>query len=71
MYSRSVFVWFVVGGFFGDGYILLLVKSMRVRFNGSHRQRSYQLTFASKSTLFRIPKLNIHAMQFGDSLDNR
>ena len=26
---------------------------------------------AGKSTLFRIPKFNIHAMQFGDSLDNR
>lgn len=30
MYSRSVFVWFVVGGFLGTVYILLLVKSMRV-----------------------------------------
>ncbi|VFT06678.1 Uncharacterised protein [Escherichia coli] len=56
MYSRSVFVWFVVGGFFGDGLYFAISKIYESRFNGSHRQRSYQLTFASKSTLFRIPQ---------------
>lgn len=55
---------------FGDGLYFAISKIYESRFNGSHRQRSYQLTFAS-TTLFRIPKFNIHAMQFGDSLDNR
>ncbi len=44
MYSRSVFVWFVVGGFFGDGLYFAISKIYESRFNGSHRQRSYQLT---------------------------
>lgn len=70
MYSRSVFVWFVVGGFFGDGLYFAISKIYESRFNGSHRQK-LPAYLRLKSTLFRIPKFNIHAMQFGDSLDNR
>ena len=71
MYSRSLFVWVVVGGFLGTVYIFAISKVYESRFNGSHRQRSYQLTFASNPPCFRIPKFNIHVMQLGDSLDNR
>ena len=39
MYFRSVFVWFVVGGFFGDGLYFAISKIYESRFNGSHRQR--------------------------------
>ena len=62
-------LWLVA--FLGTVYILLLVKSMRVvltalidfaiskiyesRFNGSHRQRSYQLTFASNPPCSAFP----------------
>lgn len=70
MYFRSVFVWFVVGGFLGTVYILLLVKSMRVVLTALI-DRKLPAYLRLKSTLFRIPKFNIHAMQFGDSLDNR
>ncbi len=63
----------LVGGFFGDGLYFAISKIYESRFNGSHRQRSYQLTFASNPpcSAYFFPKFNIHAMQFGDSLDNR
>ena len=41
MYFRSVFVWFVVGGFFGDGLYFAISKIYESRFNGSHRPVSY------------------------------
>lgn len=55
MYFRSVFVWFVVGGFFGDGLYFAISKIYESRFNGSHRQRSYQLTFASNPPCSAFP----------------
>lgn len=45
MYFRSVFVWFVVGGFFGDGLYFVISKIYESRFNGFYRQRSYQFIF--------------------------
>ena len=71
MYFRSVFVWFVVGGFLGTVYILLLSKIYESRSLTALIDREVTNILRLKSTLFRIPKLNIHAMQFGDSLDNR
>ena len=56
MYSRSLFVWVVVGGFFGDGLYFAISKVYESRFNGSHRQRSYQLTFASNPPCSAFPK---------------
>lgn len=70
MYSRSLFVWVVVGGFLGTVYILLLVKSMRVVLTALI-DKEIPAYLRLKSTLFRIPKFNIHVMQLGDSLDNR
>lgn len=35
MYSRSLFVWVVVGGFFGDGLYFAISKVYESRFNGS------------------------------------
>ncbi|MFP1484264.1 DUF2645 family protein [Escherichia coli] len=61
-------LWLVA--FLGTVYILLLVKSMRVVLTALI-DREINAHLRLKSTLFRIPKLNIHAMQFGDSLDNR
>ncbi len=46
----------VVGGFFGDGLYFAISKVYESRFNGSHRQRSYQLTFASNPPCFAFPK---------------
>ncbi len=71
MYSRSLFVWVVVGGFFGDGLYFAISKVYESRFNGSHRQKKLPAYLRLKSTLFRIPKFNIHVMQLGDSLDDR
>ena len=50
-----IFVWFVVGGFFGDGLYFAISKIYESRFNGSHRQRSYQLTFASNPPCSAFP----------------
>ncbi len=55
MYSRSLFVWVVVGGFFGDGLYFAISKVYERRINGSHRQRSYQLTFASNPPCSAFP----------------
>ncbi len=59
-----VFVWFVVGGFFGDGLYFAIIKSMRVVLTALIDREVTSLP-RLKSTLFRIPKFNIHAMQFG------
>ena len=48
-------LWFVVGGFFGDGLYFAISKIYESRFNGSHRQRSYQLTFASNPPCSAFP----------------
>src|SRR5699024_6449692 len=55
MYFRSVFVWFVVGGFFGDGLYFAISKIYESRFNGYHTQSSYQLTFASNPPCAAFP----------------
>lgn len=63
-------LWLVA--FLGTVYILLLVKSMRAVLTALiDRTEKLPAYLRLKSTLFRIPKLNIHAMQLGDSLDNR
>lgn len=56
---------------FGDGLYFAISKVYESRFNGSHRQKKIPAYLRLKSTLFRIPKFNIHVMQLGDSLDNR
>ncbi len=61
-------LWLVA--FLGTVYILLLVKSMRVVLTALIDREVTSLP-SPQIHLFRIPKLNIHAMQFGDSLDNR
>ncbi len=70
MYSRSVFVWFVVGGFFGDGLYFAISKIYESRLTAliDGEVAAY---LRLKSTLFRIPKFNVHAMQFSDALDDR
>ena len=40
MYSRSLFVWVVVGGFFGDGLYFAISKVYESRFNGSPKARA-------------------------------
>lgn len=46
-------LWLVA--FFGDGLYFAISKIYESRFNGSHRQRSYQLTFASNPPCSAFP----------------
>lgn len=55
---------------FGDGLYFAISKVYESRLTALI-DRKIPAYLRLKSTLFRIPKINIHAMQFGDSLDNR
>ncbi len=59
-----------VGGFFGDGLYFAISKIYESRLTALIDREVTSLP-SPQIHLVRIPKLNIHAMQFGDSLDNR
>ncbi len=61
-----VIVWVVVGGFLGDGLYFAISKVMRVVLTALIDREVTSLP-SPQSTLFRIPKFNIHVMQLGDS----
>lgn len=70
MYSRSLFVWVVVGGFFGDGLYFAISKVYESVLTALIDR---EVTSLPSPQIHLVPhsQINIHAMQFGDSLDNR
>ncbi len=71
LYVCSFVICLVCGcGFFGDGLYFAISKIYESRFTALIDREVTSLP-SPQIHLVPIPKLNIHAMQLGDSLDNR